>query len=121
MPTDRRPVDVGSTLADELHRRTGVEAVHSDLTYDLRSGDPDALDQMVATTFANVAVDLLADGVHGRMVAIRDGKYAHAPLPDPTLGPRHIDVATMYSTERFRPLYGHRLGMPLLLGPPLGP
>ena len=117
----RRPVDVGSTLADELHRRTGVEAVHSDLTYDLRSGDPDALDQMVATTFANVAVDLLADGVHGRMVAIRDGKYAHAPLPDPTLGPRHIDVATMYSTERFRPLYGHRLGMPLLLGPPLGP
>jgi len=116
----RRPVDIGSTLADELHRRTGVETVHSDLTYDLRSGDPDALDQMVATTFANVAVDLLADGASGRMVAIRDGKYAHAPLPDPALGPRHIDVATMYSTERFRPLYGHRLGMPLLLGPPIG-
>ena len=116
----RRPVDIGSALADELHRRTGVETVHSDLTYDLRSGDPDALDQMVATTFANVAVDLLADGVNGRMVAIRDGKYAHAPLPDAALGPRHVDVATMYSTARFRPLYGHRLGMPLLLGPPIG-
>jgi ATP-dependent phosphofructokinase / diphosphate-dependent phosphofructokinase len=113
----RRPVDIGTTLADELRQRTGVETVHSDLTYDLRSGDPDALDQMVATTFANVAVDMLSDGVHGRMVAIRDGKYAHAPLPDPALGPRHVDVATMYSTERFRPLYGHRLGMPLLLGP----
>ncbi len=116
----RRPVDIGSALADELHLRTGVETVHSDLTYDLRSGDPDALDQMVATTFANVAVDLLADGVNGRMVAIRDGKYAHAPLPDPALGPRHIDVPTMYSTARFRPLYGHRLGMPLLLGPSIG-
>ena len=113
----RRPVDIGSSLAEELHLRTGVETVHSDLTYDLRSGDPDALDQMVATTFANVAVDLLSEGVHGRMVAIRDGKYAHAPLPDPALGPRHVDVATMYSTERFRPLYGNRLGMPLLLGP----
>jgi ATP-dependent phosphofructokinase / diphosphate-dependent phosphofructokinase len=113
----RRPVDIGTTLAEELHRRTGVETVHSDLTYDLRSGDPDALDQMVATTFANVAVDMLSDGLHGRMVAIRDGKYAHAPLPDPALGPRHVDVATMYSTDRFRPLYGHRLGMPLLLGP----
>ena len=113
----RRPVDIGTTLAEELHRRTGVETVHSDLTYDLRSGDPDALDQMVATTFANVAVDMLSDGVHGRMVAIRDGKYAHAALPDPALGPRHVDVATMYSTERFRPLYSHRLGMPLLLGP----
>ena len=117
----RRPVDVGSTLAEELHQRTGIDAVHSDLTYDLRSGDPDALDQMVATTFANVAVDLLADGQTGRMVAIRDGKYSHAPLPDPALGPRHVDVETMYSTDRFRPLYGHRLGMPLLLGPSIGP
>jgi 6-phosphofructokinase len=113
----RRPVDVGSVLAEELHRRTGIETVHSDLTYDLRSGDPDALDQMVATTFANVAVDLLAGGTHGRMVAIRDGKYSDAPLPDPALGPRHVDVESMYSTERFRPLYGNREGMPLLLGP----
>lgn len=117
----RRPVDVGSALAEELRQRTGVETVHSDLTYDLRSGDPDALDQMVATTFANVAVDLLAEGVTGRMVAIRDGKYAHAPLPDAALGPRHVDVASMYSTDRFRPLYDHRLGMPLLLGPSIGP
>jgi ATP-dependent phosphofructokinase / diphosphate-dependent phosphofructokinase len=117
----RRPVDVGSVLAEELHERTGIETVHSDLTYDLRSGDPDALDQMVATTFANVAVDLLAGGVNGRMVAIRDGKYSHAPLPDTALGPRHVDVESMYSTDRFRPLYGHRLGMPLLLGPPIGP
>jgi len=117
----RRPVDVGSALAEELHQRTGIETVHSDLTYDLRSGDPDALDQMVATTFANVAVDLLADGQTGRMVAIRDGKYSHAPLPDAALGPRHVDVETMYSTERFRPLYGNRLGMPLLLGPSIGP
>ncbi|HLE89360.1 MAG TPA: 6-phosphofructokinase [Candidatus Limnocylindria bacterium] len=116
----RRPVDIGASLAEELQRRTGVDAVHSDLTYDLRSGDPDALDQMVATTFANVAVDLLSAGVHGRMVAIRDGKYAHAPMPDPALGPRHVDVPTMYSTERLRPIYAQRLGMPLLLGPSIG-
>jgi 6-phosphofructokinase len=117
----RRPVNVGSVLAEELRQRTGIETVHSDLTYDLRSGDPDALDQMVATTFANVAVDLLADGLTGRMVAIRDGKYSHAPLPDPALGPRHVDVESMYSTDRFRPLYGHRLGMPLLLGSSIEP
>ena len=117
----RRPADIGVALAEELHVRTGVETVHSDLTYDLRSGDPDALDQMVATTFANVAVDLLASGVTGQMVAVRDGKYAHARLPDPAQGARHIDVASMYSTERFRPRYADRLGMPLLLGPSIGP
>jgi 6-phosphofructokinase 1 len=113
----RHKADVGEALADELKRRTGVETVHSDLTYDLRSGDPDALDQMVAITFANVAVDLLADGQLGRMVAIRDGKYAHAPLPAQALGSRTLDVAAMYNAKRFRPRYEAKLGSPLLLGP----
>ena len=113
----RHKADVGSALADELKRRIGVETVHSDLTYDLRSGDPDALDQMVAITFANVAVDLLADGRTGLMVAVREGKYAHAPLPERALGARRIDVASMYNESRFRPRYEAKLGSPLLLGP----
>jgi 6-phosphofructokinase len=116
----RRKADVGFALADELQALTGVQTVHSDLTYDLRSGDPDALDQMVATTFANVAVELLAEGVTGRMVAIQDGKYSHAPLPDGALPTRHLDIATMYNAERFRPRYDARLGMPLLLGRSIG-
>jgi 6-phosphofructokinase 1 len=113
----RHKADIGETLAAELKRRTGIETVHSDLTYDLRSGDPDALDQMVAITFANVAVDLLADGQFGRMVAIRDGKYSHAPLPERSLGARTIDVPSMYNERRFRPRYEAKLGSPLLLGP----
>jgi 6-phosphofructokinase 1 len=113
----RHKADIGEALAHELKRRTGIEAVHSDLTYDLRSGDPDALDQMVAITFANVAVDLLADGQFGRMVAIRDGKYSHAPLPERDQGARTIEVSTMYNVERFRPRYEAKLGSPLLLGP----
>jgi 6-phosphofructokinase len=112
----RRKADVGYALAEELRAMTGIETVHSDLTYDLRSGDPDALDQMAATTFANIAVELLADGVSGRMVAIHDGKYTHAPLPDASLGSRRLDVPSMYNTERLRPRYDSRLGMPLLLG-----
>ena len=113
----RHKADVGEALADELHRRTGIETVHSDLTYDLRSGDPDALDQMVSITFANVAVDLLADGQFGRMVAVRDGKYSHAPLPARSVGARTLDVEAMYNTARFRPRYEAKLGSPLLLGP----
>jgi 6-phosphofructokinase 1 len=115
----RRKADVGFALAEELKTLTGVETVHSDLTYDLRSGDPDALDQMVATTFANVAVELLADGVTGRMVAIQGGRYTHAELPAASLGARRLDVETMYNTERLRPRYDHRLGMPLLVGRPV--
>jgi ATP-dependent phosphofructokinase / diphosphate-dependent phosphofructokinase len=113
----RHKADVGEALAEELKRRTGVETVHSDLTYDLRSGDPDALDQLVAITFANIAVDLLADGIFGRMVAVRDGNYEHAPLPSRSLGARTLDVESMYNRRRFRPRYENKLGSPLLLGP----
>ena len=111
----RHKQSVAEILASEVKARTGEETVASELTYDLRSGEPDAIDQIVATTFANVAMDLIADGVSGRMVAIRDGKYAHTTLPPKGLGPRTVDIATSYDTERYRPVYASRLGQPLLL------
>jgi ATP-dependent phosphofructokinase / diphosphate-dependent phosphofructokinase len=111
----RHKANVGEVLAEELKSRTGIETVESELTYDLRSGEADSLDQMVAMTFANVAMDLIADGITGRMVAIQDGKYAQTSLPDPALGPRRVDVETMYNTERFRPRYEGKLGDPMLL------
>ncbi len=113
----RKKVDIGEALSDEIKRITGVESISSDLTYDLRSGEPDALDEMVAITFANVAMDLIRDGIHGRLVAIQEGKYAHAPIPDPKLGAVKIDVDKLYNINRFRPHYSNKLGMPLLLTP----
>jgi 6-phosphofructokinase 1 len=111
----KKKVDIGHALGEELRKRKGEETMVSDLTYELRSGDPDALDQIVAITFANVAVDLIREGVHGRLTAVRDGKYTHAPLPDPKLGARRIDVPKMYNVTRYRPHYAGRLGSPLLL------
>ena len=116
----RHKQDIGSALAQEIKARSGEEAVNSELTYDLRSGEADSLDQMVAITFANIAVDLISDGgITGRMIAIQDGKYAHVPIPDPG-NPRKVDVDTMYDIDRFRPQYHNRLGRPLLLGASLG-
>jgi 6-phosphofructokinase len=73
------------------------------------------MDQIVATTFANVAMDLVADGEYGRMVGIRDGKYAATDLPAPGTRARRVDVESLYNVERFRPRYDGRLGSPLLL------
>ena len=111
----RHKANVGDALAEELRQRTGIETLASELTYDLRSGEPDSIDSMVATTFANVAMDLVESGVTGRMVAIQDGKYAHTVLPDPLLGPRKVDVPIMYNAARFRPRYEGKLGDPMLL------
>ncbi|HET7026987.1 MAG TPA: 6-phosphofructokinase [Candidatus Limnocylindrales bacterium] len=110
----RHKVNIGEVLAAEIKSRTGIESVASELTYDLRSGEPDAIDQIVATTFANVAMDLVASGVTGRMVGIREGRYAHTSLPAAGR-PRTVDVDEMYNRDRFRPRYEGRLGEPLLL------
>lgn len=117
----KHKANIAESLAAEIKRRSGIETVSSELTYDLRSGEPDAIDTIVATTYANIAMDLIADGVSGRMTAIRDGRYAHSPLPDPTLGARTVDVDVMYNADRYRPRYTGLLGRPLLLGTPLGP
>jgi 6-phosphofructokinase len=86
----------------------------SDLTYDLRSGEPDSIDQLVAITFANIALDLIHDGVTARMVAVQNGCYAHTVLPAASLGPRKVDVAMLYNVNRYRPNYTSKLGAPLL-------
>jgi 6-phosphofructokinase len=111
----RRKANVGEALASGLTRLTGIPSLSIELTYDLRSGQPDALDQIVATTFANVAMDLLAEGRFGRMVALRDGKYAETALASTDSAPRRVDVEGMYNVERFRPRYDGRIGRPLLL------
>lgn len=117
----RHKANVAEVLASAIKSRTGIDTIHSDLTYDLRSGEPDAVDQMVAITFANTAMELVADGLRGRMMAIRNGCYSHSPLPDPALGAVSVDVDTMYNQDRFRPVYSNLLGKPTLLGHAVAP
>jgi 6-phosphofructokinase 1 len=111
----RKKVNVGEDLSDEVKNRTGLETTVSDLTYDLRGGEPDFLDKMVATTFATMAVECIASGGRGKMAAIQKGCYTLAELPDASRGPRSVNVATMYNTERYRPKYTGKLGLPVFL------
>ena len=62
-----------------------------------------------------MAFDAILDGKSGLMSAMVQGCYDLVPIPDPKLGPRKVDVATMYNTERYRPIYANRRGMPIFL------
>jgi 6-phosphofructokinase 1 len=114
----RKKMSVAEDLSDEIKRTTGEETVVSDLTYDLRSGSPDFVDRLVAFTFAGMAMDALEEGKSGLMTAINEGRYAMEPIPDPKLGPRKVDIESMYNTERYRPKYDHKLGIPIFLTRP---
>lgn len=111
----RKKENVAEALAEEIHRRTAEETIVSDLTYDLRSGVPDFVDKLVANTFGTMALEAVLDNRSGLMAALVDGRYAMAPIPDPGLGPRHVDVATMYNTDRYRPNYANKTGLPIFL------
>ncbi len=109
----RKKANVGERLAAEITKRTGLPTRVQDITYDLRSGNPDAIDKIIANTFGALAVELIAQGMTDQMVCIRRGTYAHAPLPDPALGARTVDVATYYDAARFRPVFTRELGRPI--------
>jgi 6-phosphofructokinase 1 len=111
----RKKASVGEALADEIKRRAGEETIVSDLTYELRSGDPDFLDKLVASTYGTIAFDAMLQGKSGLMAALVRGQYDLMPIPDPKLGPRKVDIATMYNTERYRPIYANKRGLPIFL------
>jgi len=111
----RKKMSVGEAFAEEIKKRTGEETIVSDLTYDLRSGDPDFIDRLIASTFGTMALDAVLEGKSGLMAALVNGQYDLVPIPDPKLGPRKVDVATMYNTERYRPIYANKRGLPVFL------
>ncbi|MBZ5586590.1 MAG: 6-phosphofructokinase [Acidobacteriia bacterium] len=111
----RKKMSVAEDLSNEIKASTGEETIVSDLTYDLRSGSPDFVDRMVAATFAGMAMDAINEGKHGFMTAINNGCYTLEQIPDPKLGPRRVDIASQYNTDRYRPTYDNKLGLPVFL------
>jgi 6-phosphofructokinase len=106
---------IGAVTATKLEQITGENTMCQVLAYLMRSGVPDALDVMVAVNYANTAMDLLAMGKTGRMVALRDGRYTDVSAESPTLGVKHVDVRALYDVDNYRPKVWHVLGTPMFL------
>jgi ATP-dependent phosphofructokinase / diphosphate-dependent phosphofructokinase len=111
----RKKVNVGEEFGEEIQKRTKTETVISDLTYELRSGEADFIDKLIASTFGHMAIECIKHNESGVMTAIANGCYAFVPIPESRLGPRTIDVETMYDTERYLPNYSKKAGVPVFL------
>ncbi|MBH07171.1 MAG: 6-phosphofructokinase [Phycisphaeraceae bacterium] len=111
----RKKVNIAEAFAAEYAEMGGGETAVIDLTYELRSGEPDFVDKMVASSFATMAFDCIASGANGRMMAIRNGCYTDTPIPNVSLGPRLVDADNMYDRTRFRPNYTSKQGLPIFM------
>jgi 6-phosphofructokinase 1 len=106
---------IGEITGEALKKLTGQNIITQRLAYLMRSGAPDALDLMVASNYAQLAVDLIVSGASGRMVALRDGSYTHVPFSTVASGVKRVDVDELYDPVNYRPKVRHVLGKPMFL------
>ncbi len=106
---------IGEATGAALSKITGEKIVLQSFAYLMRSGPPDALDLMVGLNYANMAMDLLAEGASGRMVALRGGVYTHIPMDEVTTGVKRVDVQELYDEDAYRPKVHHVLNKPMFL------
>lgn len=106
---------IGEITGEALKKITGEGIINQKVSYLMRSGAPDALDLMVATNYAHLAVNLIMNDVSGRMVALRDGKYTHIPMSTVTSGVKRVDVDELYDVKTYRPRIRHVMGKPMFL------
>jgi phosphofructokinase-like protein len=75
---------IGDRLAHEIESRTGKEARAVVLGHIQRGGTPSAFDRWLATRFGLNAIDAVADGDFGKMVALRGTDIIRVPLSEGT-------------------------------------
>ncbi len=102
-------------LSPKYNRGKKVETINQHLGYLVRGGDPDAIDSIVPMAYGNLALDLLLNGVHGRLVVLKNGRYDNVPLDVVTATKKVVDIDEFYSTDRYRPHYRKFTMKPLFI------
>jgi 6-phosphofructokinase 1 len=92
-------------LSPRYNRGKPIDVINQKLGYLVRGGDPDAIDSIVPMAYGNLALDLILKGLHGVLVVLKDGRYAHVPIDVVTSFKKVVNVGKHYNTERLRPHY----------------
>ncbi|MCX6138772.1 MAG: 6-phosphofructokinase [Ignavibacteriales bacterium] len=106
---------IGQITGEAIQKITGSHIIYQQVAYLMRSGEPDALDRMVAISYANLATDLIVKKQAGQMVALRQGKYTTVPIRTLTEGLKRVDVEELYDEENYRPRVSNVLDKPMFL------
>jgi 6-phosphofructokinase 1 len=79
-PGERRLGGIGPRVAAEVQRRTGREARATTLGHLQRGGAPNAWDRQLCTRYGVAAVEAIASGQTGTMIALRGSSILPVPL-----------------------------------------
>jgi 6-phosphofructokinase 1 len=103
---------IGDLVSDELTDRSAkfnngkkIDVINQKLGYMVRGGDPDAIDSIVPMAYGNLALDLILNRTHGRLVVLKNGRYDNLPIDVVTSTKKVVNVKEHYNTDRLRPHY----------------
>ncbi len=82
-----------------------IDIINQKLGYLVRCGDPDAIDSIVPMAYGNLALDLILNRIHGRLVVLKNGRYDNTPIDVVTASKKVVNVKEHYNTDRLRPHY----------------
>jgi 6-phosphofructokinase 1 len=92
-------------LSPKFNNGRTVNVINQRLGYLVRGGDPDAIDSIVPMAYGNLALDLIQNGMHGRLVVLKNGRYDNVPIDIVVSTKKTVDINKFYNTERLRPHY----------------
>ena len=102
-------------LSSTYNKGKQINVTNQKLGYLVRGGDPDAIDSIVPMAYGNLALDLILDGIHGRLVVLKNGRYDNMPIDVVTASKKLVNVNKHYNTERLRPHYKSFEMLPLFI------
>ncbi len=102
-------------LSPQYNNGKRINIISQRLGYLVRCGDPDAIDSIVPMAFGNLAMDLILEGISGRLINVRNGRYDNVPVEVVTSRKKVVDVRKFYNIERLRPLYKRFEATPLFI------
>lgn len=102
-------------LSAKYNNGKTINTITQKLGYMVRGGDPDAIDSIVPMAYGNLALDLILDKVHGRLVVLKNGRYDNLPVDVVTSSKKVVKVERFYNPERLRPSYESFENMPLFI------
>lgn len=106
----RKKANVAEFLAEQLKEKMPrIRFLPIDLTYFLRSGEPDAYDKHMAIYYANLIMSFVEKRSHGLMAAHRDGQFIATDIPGKNLPARRVNPDD-YLSSRYRPHFEHITG-----------
>lgn len=102
-------------LSPKFNNGKRINVINQRLGYLVRSGVPDALDSIVPMAYGNLALDLILQGITGKLVTLKNGKYSNEDLKIVTSYKKLVDVEKYYNRKRLRPNYKSFNNKPFLI------